>query len=107
MVRDTIREFVSENVIPIIEKHNREATFPMQLVGPLAELGILGANLKGYGCPGLNNVANGLIMQELERGDNGLRSLHPNRFARDVSDFGSGRKNRGTVVPEFVQAKDR
>ena len=75
MVRDTIRGFVSENVIPIIEKHNREATFPMQLVAPLAELGILGANLKGYGCPGLNNVAYGLIMQELERGDSGLRSF--------------------------------
>lgn len=75
MVRDTIREFVSENVIPIIEKHNREATFPIQLVGPLAELGILGANLQGYGCPGLNNVAYGLIMQELERGDSGLRSF--------------------------------
>ena len=75
MVRDTIREFVSENVIPIIEKHNREATFPMNLIGPLAELGILGANLKGYGCPGLNNVAYGLIMQELERGDSGLRSF--------------------------------
>jgi glutaryl-CoA dehydrogenase len=75
MVRDTIREFVSENVIPIIEKHNREATFPTHLIGPLAELGILGANLTGYGCPGLNNVAYGLIMQELERGDSGLRSF--------------------------------
>jgi glutaryl-CoA dehydrogenase len=75
MVRDTIRDFVSERVIPIIEKHNREATFPIHLVGPLAELGILGANLKGYGCPGLNNVAYGLIMQELERGDSGLRSF--------------------------------
>lgn len=75
MVRDTIREFVSDNVIPIIEKHNRDATFPAQLVGPLAELGVLGANLDGYGCAGLNNVAYGLIMQELERGDSGLRSF--------------------------------
>ncbi len=75
MVRDTIRAFVSEKVIPVIEKHNREATFPFQLVGPIAELGILGANLKGYGCAGLNNVAYGLIMQELERGDSGLRSF--------------------------------
>jgi glutaryl-CoA dehydrogenase len=75
MVRDTIREFVSDRVIPIIEKHNREATFPMELVPQLAELGVFGSNLKGYGCAGLNNVAYGLIMQELERGDSGLRSF--------------------------------
>lgn len=75
MVRDTMRDFVSEKVIPIIEKHNREATFPMQLVPQIAELGVLGANMKGYGCAGLNNVAYGLIMQELERGDSGLRSF--------------------------------
>src|SRR5437764_11609858 len=74
MVRDTIRDFVSDRVIPIIEKHNREATFPIHLVPQLAELGVLGASLKGYGCAGLNNVAYGLIMQELERGDSGLRS---------------------------------
>ncbi|HET6267375.1 MAG TPA: acyl-CoA dehydrogenase family protein [Acidobacteriota bacterium] len=75
MVRDTVRAFVSDKVIPIIEKHNREATFPVHLVPQLADLGILGANLKGYGCAGLNNVAYGLIMQELERGDSGLRSF--------------------------------
>ncbi len=75
MVRDTIRQFVSDKVIPIIEKHNREATFPIHLVPQLAELGVLGANINGYGCAGLNNVAYGLIMQELERGDSGLRSF--------------------------------
>jgi len=75
LVRDTVRDFVSSEVIPIIEKHNREATFPMELVPQIAELGILGASLKGYGCAGLNNVAYGLIMQELERGDSGLRSF--------------------------------
>ncbi len=75
LVRDTVRAFVSSKVIPIIEKHNREATFPMELVPQIAELGILGASLKGYGCAGLNNVAYGLIMQELERGDSGLRSF--------------------------------
>src|SRR5258705_5226253 len=75
MVRDTVRDFVSEKVIPIIEKNNREATFPIHLIGPLAELGVLGANLHGYGCAGLNNIAYGLIMQELERGDSGLRSF--------------------------------
>lgn len=75
MVRDTIRSFVSDKVIPIIEKHNREATFPIHLVPQFAELGVLGANIHGYGCAGLNNVAYGLIMQELERGDSGLRSF--------------------------------
>lgn len=75
LVRDTIRDFVSERVMSIIEKHNREGTFPIQLVPQLAELGVLGASLKGYGCAGLNAVAYGLIMQELERGDSGLRSF--------------------------------
>ena len=74
-VRDTIREFVSDKVIPIIEKHNREGTFPAHLVPEMGELGVFGANIQGYGCPGLNNVAYGLIMQELERGDSGLRSF--------------------------------
>jgi glutaryl-CoA dehydrogenase len=75
LARDTIRSFVSDRVLPIIEKHNREGTFPLHLVPQLAELGVLGANLKGYGCAGLNAVAYGLLMQELERGDSGLRSF--------------------------------
>ena len=74
-VRDTIRAFVSDRVMPIIEKHNREGTFPAHLIPEMAELGVYGANIQGYGCPGLNNVAYGLIMQELERGDSGLRSF--------------------------------
>ncbi|MGE5176422.1 MAG: acyl-CoA dehydrogenase family protein [Hyphomicrobiales bacterium] len=74
-VRDTIREFVSERVMPVIEKHNREGTFPAHLIPEMGELGVYGANIHGYGCPGLNNVAYGLIMQELERGDSGLRSF--------------------------------
>ncbi len=75
LVRDTVRAFVSEKVIPIIERHFREGTFPAQLVPEMARMGLLGANLEGYGCAGLNNVAYGLIMQELERGDSGLRSF--------------------------------
>ena len=74
-VRDTIRQFVTDRVMPIIEKHNREGTFPAHLIPEMAELGVYGANIQGYGCPGLNNVAYGLIMQELERGDSGLRSF--------------------------------
>jgi len=75
MIRDTVRSWVSENVIPIIEHHFREATFPNQLIPQMAEMGLLGANLEGYGCAGLGPVAYGLIMQELERGDSGLRSF--------------------------------
>jgi glutaryl-CoA dehydrogenase len=74
-VRETIRQFVTDRVMPIIEKHNREGTFPDHLIPEMAELGVYGANINGYGCPGLNNVAYGLIMQELERGDSGLRSF--------------------------------
>ncbi|HEY3128192.1 MAG TPA: acyl-CoA dehydrogenase family protein [Acidobacteriota bacterium] len=75
LVRKTVRDFVEHRVLPIIEKHNRECTFPIHLVKEMAELGFLGANLQGYGCAGLNSVAYGLIMQELERGDSGLRSF--------------------------------
>lgn len=76
MVRDTVREFVDDKVIPVIEHHNRNGTFPMDLVPQMAELGVFGANLpEEYGCANMNNVAYGLIMQELERGDSGVRSF--------------------------------
>ncbi|MGA8264942.1 MAG: acyl-CoA dehydrogenase family protein [Ignavibacteriaceae bacterium] len=76
MIRDSVREFVSEEVIPIIEKYNREGKFPMELIPQMAELGLLGTNLpQKYGCAELNNVAYGLVMQELERGDSGIRSF--------------------------------
>ena len=75
LVRQTTREFVDNEIIPIIEKHSREATFPLNLVPQLGELGFFGANLKGYGCAEMSNVAYGLMMQELERGDSGLRSF--------------------------------
>ena len=75
LVRDSVRRFVQDRVLPVIEKHNREGTFPANLIPEMAELGMYGANIHGYGCAGLNNVAYGLIMQELERGDSGLRSF--------------------------------
>lgn len=75
MIRDTIRSFVSKEVIPIIEKHHREGTFPKNLIPQLAELGTLGATIQGYGCAGLSYTSYGIIMQELERGDSGLRSF--------------------------------
>ena len=76
LVRQTVREFVDEKIIPIIEKHNRAGTFPMETVPAMAELGLFGATLPPrYGCAGMNNVAYGLVMQELERGDSGIRSF--------------------------------
>jgi glutaryl-CoA dehydrogenase len=76
MVRDTVRSFVDNEVIPIIERHYREGTFPMHLVGKMAELGLFGSTLPArYGCAEMNNVAYGLVMQELERGDSGVRSF--------------------------------
>jgi glutaryl-CoA dehydrogenase len=76
LVRKSVREFVEEKYIPIIEEHYEQATFPMDLLPEIAELGVLGANLPAeYGCAGLGEVAYGLAMQELERGDSGLRSF--------------------------------
>jgi len=75
LARQTARRFVDEQVIPIIEKNYRDATFPAELVPQLGELGFFGSNLKGYGCAAMSNVAYGLVMQELERGDSGLRSF--------------------------------
>jgi glutaryl-CoA dehydrogenase len=75
LVRQTARQFVDAEVLPIIEKHNREGAFPAQLVPQMASLGFFGANLEGYGCAGMSNVAYGQVMQELERGDSGLRSF--------------------------------
>jgi len=75
LVRDTVRAFVGDRVLPIIESHFRAGTFPAHLVPEMAALGLMGSNLHGFGCAGLNNVAYGLIMQELERGDSGLRSF--------------------------------
>jgi glutaryl-CoA dehydrogenase len=74
--RDTVRDFVSREFLPLIQKHVRQdGSFPMELVPRLADLGLFGANLHGYGCAGMNNVAYGLVLQELERGDSGLRSF--------------------------------
>ncbi|HEX2718423.1 MAG TPA: acyl-CoA dehydrogenase family protein [Gemmatimonadaceae bacterium] len=75
-VRDSVRAFVDDQIIPIIGDAYVQGKFPKQIIPGLAELGVFGANLpEEYGCAGLNNVAYGLIMQELERGDSGIRSF--------------------------------
>ena len=75
LVRRTARDFVDDNIVPIIEDCFREGRFPRELVPLMGELGFFGANLEGYGCAGMSNVEYGLVTQELERGDSGLRSF--------------------------------
>ena len=74
-IRDTVRVWVEDQVVPVIERHYEDGTFPIELARQMGEMGFLGANLKGYECPGLNNVSYGLICQELERGDSAIRSF--------------------------------
>lgn len=75
LVRQMARQFVDEQVLPLIREAYRDGVFPKSLIPELGRLGFLGANLEGYGCAGMSNVEYGLIMQELERGDSGLRSF--------------------------------
>src|SRR6202044_411767 len=75
LVRDTARRFIEDNLVPSIEECNRAGRFPRELVKPMGELGFFGASLTGYGCAGMGNVEYGLMTQELERGDSGVRSF--------------------------------
>jgi glutaryl-CoA dehydrogenase len=75
MVRQTARRFAEERILPLIRDCFRDARFPSELIPEMAELGFLGANLEGYGCAGMSNVEYGLVMQELERVDSGIRSF--------------------------------
>jgi glutaryl-CoA dehydrogenase len=75
LVRDNTRKFIEENLVPIIEMCNREGRFPRELIKPMGELGFYGASLEGYGCAGMSAVEYGLMTQELERGDSGVRSF--------------------------------
>lgn len=75
MARDTARQFIEDNLVPIIEECNRDGRFPRELIPQMGQLGFFGANLQGYGCAGMSNVEYGLVMQEFERGDSGVRSF--------------------------------
>ena len=107
-VRDTVRSWVGAHVIPIIGEHYLQGRFPKQLIPALAELGFFGANLpEEYGCAGLNNVAYGLIMQELERGDSGVRSFASVQGAlvmHPVYEFGSEEQKRHWL-PQMASGK--
>ena len=122
LVRDTVRRFVDEQVIPLIDKHFEEATFPSDLVPEMAAMGLFGANLpEKYGCANMNNIAYGLIMQELERGDSGLRSFASVQGALvmyPIHEFGSeeqknhwlpllakARRSAASVLPNRITAR--
>jgi glutaryl-CoA dehydrogenase len=75
LVRQTARQFVDEEVVPVVREAYNQGIFPKQLIRQLGELGFLGANLEGYGCAGMSSVEYGLVMQELERADSGIRSF--------------------------------
>jgi glutaryl-CoA dehydrogenase len=75
LVRQTARRFADERAIPLLRDAFRNAAFPRELIPEMAELGFLGANIEGYGCAGMSNVEYGLVMQEIERADSGLRSF--------------------------------
>lgn len=98
MARDTVRRFVDEQVLPVIEEAYLEGRFPDEIIPGLGEIGVLGANLpEEYGCAGMNNVAYGLIMQELERGDSGVRSFASVQGALvmyPIFEFGSEEQKR-------------
>jgi glutaryl-CoA dehydrogenase len=104
-VRASVRAFVDERVLPIIGKCYVEGRFPKELIPAMAELGVFGANLpEQYGCAGLNNVAYGLIMQELERGDSGVRSFASVQGALamyPIYAFGS-EEQRQTYLPKMA-----
>jgi glutaryl-CoA dehydrogenase len=75
LVRQTARRFVDQRVLPVVRDCYRDGRFPSELIPEIGDLGFLGANLEGYGCAGMSNVEYGLVMQELERADSGLRSF--------------------------------
>ena len=102
LVRDTTRQFIEDNLIPIIEECNRAGRFPRELVKPMADLGFFGASLKGYGCAGMGNVEYGLMTQELERGDSVVRSfvsVQSGLCMYPIYEFGSEEQKRTWLPP--------
>src|SRR3989442_4429253 len=102
LVRDTVRKFVNERVLPIIGEHFEAGTFPRELIPEVAELGLLGMHLEGYGCAGLSAVCYGLACQELEAGDSGLRSFFSGQGLLalfPIFRFGSGGQKQRWLPP--------
>ncbi len=106
-IQKSVRAFVDARVQPIIGEHWERGTFPMELVPEIAELGLLGCNLKGYGCAGLSEVGYGLAMQELERGDSGIRSfasVQGSLAMFPIHSWGS-EEQKTRLLPEMAKGK--
>ena len=107
LVRRTARDFVEDNIVPIIEECFREGRFPREIVPMMGEMGFFGATIEGYGCAGMSNVEYGLVMQELERGDSGLRSFVSVQSALvmyPIHTFGSD-EQKNTWLPALASGK--
>ncbi len=107
LVRGTARRFVRETVQPLIRDAYREGVFPRQIIPAMAELGLLGANLEGYGCAGMSNVEYGLVMQELERCDSGIRSfasVQGSLVMFPIHQFGSDEQKQ-RLLPELAAGR--
>ena len=106
-IKTSVRKFVDARVLPIIAEHFEHGTFPRELIPEIAELGLLGCNLQGYGCAGLSDIGYGLAMQELERGDSGIRSfasVQGSLAMYPIHSWGSEeQKNR--YLPEMAKGK--
>jgi glutaryl-CoA dehydrogenase len=104
-IRDSVRHWVDNRFLPVVVEHYRAGTFPMELVPEMARLGAFGPTIKGHGCAGLGSVAGGLIMQELERGDSGLRtfaSVQGSLAMMAIDLFGS-EEQKSRWLPEMAQ----
>jgi glutaryl-CoA dehydrogenase len=106
-IQQSVRSFVDARVQPIIGDHWEKGTFPMELIPEIAELGLLGCNLKGYGCAGLSDVGYGLAMLELERGDSGIRSfasVQGSLAMYPIHSFGT-EEQKTKLLPEMAKGK--
>jgi glutaryl-CoA dehydrogenase len=104
-LRDGLRQWVQDRFLPVVAQHYRDGTFPMELVPELAKLNAFGPSIKGYGCAGLGSVAAGLIMQELERGDSGLRTFASvqGSLAMMAIDFFGSEEQKNRWLPEMAK----
>jgi glutaryl-CoA dehydrogenase len=106
-IQSTVRSFVDARVMPVIAEHFEKGTFPQELIPEIAQLGLLGCNLQGYGCAGLSEVGYGLAMQELERGDSGVRSfasVQGSLVMYPIHAFGSD-EQKNKYLPEMAKGK--
>lgn len=107
MVRQSVRDFVTEKIEPVLQKAHRDEKFPMELIPQFGEMGLLGSTIQGYGCAGLGQVAYGLMTQELERGDSGIRSfcsVQGSLVMYPISAYGS-EEQKQKYLPKLAKAE--